>query len=38
MSSDEEWANGWGCFNFVPAPAAVLTLLLALVWRGRRRG
>lgn len=38
MGSGEEFANGWGCFKFVLAPAAALAFLLALAWRGRRRG
>jgi hypothetical protein len=38
MGSGEEFANGRSCFKFVLAPAAALVFLLALVWRGRRRG
>jgi len=38
MGSGEQWANGRGCFKFALAPAAALAFLLALVWRGRRRG
>lgn len=34
MSSDEEWANDGSCFKFVLA----LAVVLAFVWRGRRRG
>jgi hypothetical protein len=37
MGSDEEFANGRGCFKFVLAPVVALAVLLARAWGGRRR-